>query len=366
MSMVARDYEVPVDVGANNSYNYTLKATDKAGNTATQAVAISITNSTSGDNSPPTGEVLITGAYQSGQTLKASSFIRYNSYLTGTATRISTAGTVADFDPINSTFVMEGGWVGVDSNDTRGAAAIVRNVDTSVAGQLTFWVMAFDDNKTKAVQVRLANMSGGGVSAQALAAKDTTGDQRSTTFNFDTGGNFSTLATSDSADGLGVRSSNWSSLPALSDLDGVGTLQYQWYADGVAISGATGRSYTLTSNEIGKTVNLRVSYTDSAGKSEVVETSPQRVQWGTTSSIGSNLLLSNNGSNLQTSSGRNTGSVLATSELGDVVVYSRVDASAITLNAGQTYYIEVHHLEGSGGDHVAVGWKLPVPAPSPM
>lgn len=159
VSMVARDYEVPVDVGANNSYNYTLKATDKAGNTATQAVAISITNSTSGDNSPPTGEVLITGAYQSGQTLKASSFIRYNSYLTGTATRISTAGTVADFDPINSTFVMEGGWVGVDSNDTRGAAAIVRNVDTSVAGQLTFWVMAFDDNKTKAVQVRLANMS---------------------------------------------------------------------------------------------------------------------------------------------------------------------------------------------------------------
>src|SRR5204863_810997 len=32
---------------------------------------------------------------------------------------------------------------------------------------------------------------------------------------------------------------------------------------------------------------------------------------------------------------------------------------AIPLVAGRRYYIEVLHKEGSGGDHLAVGWTLP-------
>ncbi|WP_240868858.1 Calx-beta domain-containing protein, partial [Cylindrospermopsis raciborskii] len=39
--------------------------------------------------------------------------------------------------------------------------------------------------------------------------------------------------------------------------------------------------------------------------------------------------------------------------------YSSQKSNAISLQAGQSYYIEIQHLEGSGGDHVAVGWTGP-------
>ena len=39
--------------------------------------------------------------------------------------------------------------------------------------------------------------------------------------------------------------------------------------------------------------------------------------------------------------------------------YSSQQSSATTLQAGQTYYIEIQHLESSGGDHVSVGWSGP-------
>ncbi|MGH1486108.1 MAG: PA14 domain-containing protein [Cellvibrionaceae bacterium] len=39
--------------------------------------------------------------------------------------------------------------------------------------------------------------------------------------------------------------------------------------------------------------------------------------------------------------------------------YPQQQSSAVTLNAGQAYYIEVLHKEGGGGDNVAIGWQLP-------
>ena len=40
----APDFEAPTDVGANNVYNLTIRATDLAGNTTDQAIAITVTN----------------------------------------------------------------------------------------------------------------------------------------------------------------------------------------------------------------------------------------------------------------------------------------------------------------------------------
>ena len=40
---------------------------------------------------------------------------------------------------------------------------------------------------------------------------------------------------------------------------------YQWFADGQAIDGATKDTYKLTSNEAGKTITVKASYTDNAG-----------------------------------------------------------------------------------------------------
>ena len=46
VSMVGRDFESPADSGSNNTYSYTLVATDDDGNTASDEVTVTITNAT--------------------------------------------------------------------------------------------------------------------------------------------------------------------------------------------------------------------------------------------------------------------------------------------------------------------------------
>ena len=57
---------------------------------------------------------------------------------------------------------------------------------------------------------------------------------------------------------------------AIQDADGLqnASYQYQWLAAGTAISGATGSSYTLTANEQGDTIQVRVSFNDDKGNDE--------------------------------------------------------------------------------------------------
>ena len=57
---------------------------------------------------------------------------------------------------------------------------------------------------------------------------------------------------------------------AIDDQDGLTNVsyEYQWMAAGTAISGATGSSYTLTANEQGDTIQVRVNFQDDAGNSE--------------------------------------------------------------------------------------------------
>ena len=45
---------------------------------------------------------------------------------------------------------------------------------------------------------------------------------------------------------------------------------YQWLADNAAIAGATGGTYTLSDADEGKTVKVRVSFTDDAGNDETL------------------------------------------------------------------------------------------------
>ena len=56
----------------------------------------------------------------------------------------------------------------------------------------------------------------------------------------------------------------------IADADGLdnATFSYQWLADDVDISGATGASYRLTDSEEGKVIKVRVSFTDDAGNQE--------------------------------------------------------------------------------------------------
>ncbi|CAM5301030.1 Calx-beta domain-containing protein [Thauera mechernichensis] len=56
----------------------------------------------------------------------------------------------------------------------------------------------------------------------------------------------------------------------LADLDGLGPISYQWMADGAAILGANGCSYTLTQAEVGKVIKVSASYVDGGGTVESV------------------------------------------------------------------------------------------------
>ena len=58
----------------------------------------------------------------------------------------------------------------------------------------------------------------------------------------------------------------------VNDPDGIepGSLSYQWLADDVAISNATGATYTLTGSEENKRIKVRVSFTDGAGDAETL------------------------------------------------------------------------------------------------
>ena len=55
----------------------------------------------------------------------------------------------------------------------------------------------------------------------------------------------------------------------LSDEDGLGTVTYTWFANGVD-TGVTGASYTLGQADVGKTFTVQANYTDAFGTAESV------------------------------------------------------------------------------------------------
>ena len=56
----------------------------------------------------------------------------------------------------------------------------------------------------------------------------------------------------------------------LADIDGLGTIGYQWKADGVAIDGAISESLVLDETHVGKVISVLASYTDGHGTGETV------------------------------------------------------------------------------------------------
>ncbi|MDB3929807.1 pentapeptide repeat-containing protein, partial [Paracoccaceae bacterium] len=60
----------------------------------------------------------------------------------------------------------------------------------------------------------------------------------------------------------------------LVDVDGLGSLKYQWMASGDPIAGANADSFTPGQSEVGKAITVAVSYTDAQGTSENLVSTP--------------------------------------------------------------------------------------------
>lgn len=58
---------------------------------------------------------------------------------------------------------------------------------------------------------------------------------------------------------------------SIADPDGLGTISYQWQADGAPIVGATASTFALTEAQVGKAITATASYTDGYGSQEVVK-----------------------------------------------------------------------------------------------
>ncbi|MBV5304379.1 MAG: hypothetical protein JZU70_09310, partial [Chlorobium sp.] len=78
-------------------------------------------------------------------------------------------------------------------------------------------------------------------------------------------------------DGTGVGSVLTANTAGIADSDTLSGLSYQWYANGVEISGAMNATYTLQTGDVGKAVNVVVSYLDGGGTTEHLTSEPVNV-----------------------------------------------------------------------------------------
>jgi VCBS repeat-containing protein len=60
----------------------------------------------------------------------------------------------------------------------------------------------------------------------------------------------------------------------LADADGLGTVAYQWQADGIDIAGATGATLVLDQAQVGKAIGVKASYIDQQGTPESLTSVP--------------------------------------------------------------------------------------------
>jgi hypothetical protein len=67
---------------------------------------------------------------------------------------------------------------------------------------------------------------------------------------------------------------------SLTDANGMGEVDYQWFRNGEAIFGATSEAYRLTDDDVWQTLTVTASYLDGLGKAEQVTSMPLRAPGG--------------------------------------------------------------------------------------
>ena len=184
-------------------------------------------------NSPATGAPSISGTAQVGQTLTAS-----------------TSG-IADANGLtNATFSYQ--WIAGDGT-----------TDTDITGATSTTYTLADADEGKTVKVRVTFTDDGGndesLTSAATAAVIASSNSLATGAPTISGkleeGKTLTANTSGIADADGINNAEFS---------------YRWLAAAVGIQGATSSTYTLTDDEVGMPIRVRVTFTDDAGYDETL------------------------------------------------------------------------------------------------
>ena len=221
------------DVEPRVLYVYRVKAADFFGTLgeASEPVEIRVPAPAPGENKPATGAPAITGTAQVGETLTAD-----------------TSG-IADSDGLdNATFSYQ--WL-ADYTEIEGA--------TGSTYTLT------DSDEGNAISVRVSFTDDGG-NEETLTSAATAPVDAAPSPNSPATGKPTITGTAQVGETLTADTSG------IADSDGLDNARfsYQWLADDTEIEGATGSNYTLTDSEEGKTIKVRVSFTDDGGNKETL------------------------------------------------------------------------------------------------
>ena len=156
----------------------------------------------------------------------------------------------------------------------------------------------------------------------------------------------------------------------ITDADGLedAVFQYRWLADGAEITGATGSTYTLTSDDEGRAITVRVDFTDDAGNEEsltsasVVVTAGLELQSatvdGATLTLTYNVVLDNLVSVPETAFAVNVNGESST-PMGVAVGQSNVSCCCCrqAVEAGDTVTVDYTAPDGANGIQDTLGRK---------
>jgi hypothetical protein len=205
------------DVGAT----LTVRAVYTDAQGTPESVDSAATSTVANVNDAPTGSVSISGTAAQGQTLTASN-------------------TLADVDGLGT--ITYQWW---------------RNGSNTGATGTTYVLTQSDVGSTITVRAVYTDAQGTPESVESAAT--------STIANVNDAPTGSVSISGTAAQGQTLTASN-----TLADLDGLGTITYQWWRDG-SNTGATGSTYVLTQSDVGSTLTVRAVYTDAQGTPESVE-----------------------------------------------------------------------------------------------
>ena len=213
-TLVLQQAQVGQQVSVRISYTDGLQHQEAVTSAASGAVA--------NVNDAPTGSVVIAGSATQGQTLSINN-------------------TLADLDGLG-TFAYQ--WF------TAGQAIANANQSTLLLGQAQVG---------KAITVQVSYTDGFG------HAESVTSAASSPVLNVNDPPTGAVSISGSNTQGQTLTASN-----TLQDADGLGTITYQWLADGQSIAGATGTTLVLAQAQVGKAVSVTASYTDGTGHAESV------------------------------------------------------------------------------------------------
>ena len=232
--------QVTTDSSGNASFDVTLVS-------ASVAVGhfVSATASNSGSTSEFSTSLLVTGSGNN----EATGTVSITGSATEDATLTANHSGISDVDGISGSFSYQ--WVRDGVKISGATASTYVLTDDDVGGMITVIVGFTDD---------LGNEEG--IESSAVGPVTNVND-----------GPTGSVGIS----GTAIEDQVLTASNTLADDDGLGSISYQWQRDGVAISGATASTYTLTDNDVGTQITVVASYTDDQGQLESVSSDPTAV-----------------------------------------------------------------------------------------